>query len=188
MRKTCWPKVFPAELRAGTALALLALAACGCSPDNPGPGGEANTAPVQTAENISLYSMKNGNRDWAVKASEAVIFESEKKIEFKNPVIDIYQNGAVSSVIKAKAGVFHIGDKLITLKNSVSAESFTEKCVLYTSLLNYSSLKKLIWTHEKVRLEQEGMQVKGKGFEAKPDLSEIKVRHQETSLPPKMPE
>ncbi|MDD2773725.1 MAG: LPS export ABC transporter periplasmic protein LptC, partial [Elusimicrobiales bacterium] len=86
------------------------------------------------------------------------------------------------SVMTALRGRFDLEQNNATLEGSVVAESATERRRLETEKLHYSPPRELIWTDEAVKLTQGGTVVRGKGFEAKSDMSEITVRQQETQL------
>jgi lipopolysaccharide export system protein LptC len=91
-------------------------------------------------------------------------------------------SNAQPAVITASRGRFDIEQKSATLEGDVVAQSETDHKRLETQLLHYSLPRALIWTDEAVKITQDGTIVRGRGFEAKPDMSEITVRQQETQI------
>jgi len=106
----------------------------------------------------------------------------ESRMTFSLPVMHFYEAGRVSSIIKAKSGQFEPSKKSAILSANVSVDAKKDGMLLKTEKLYYSSEKGKIWTDEKVTLFRGKTVIKGKGFTANPDLSEIEIEHQETKI------
>lgn len=103
---------------------------------------------------------------------------------FSSPVMQFYDANKVSSVIKARSGLLEPSKKSAVLSIDVSVDAKKDGMLLKTEKLYYSSAKGKIWTDEKVTLFRGKTVIKGRGFTANPDLSEIEIEHQETKLGP----
>ncbi len=158
------------------ALALNALL-CGCS----GYGKAAPKAPtVQKIKGFTLYEVMQSTRTWTLSAELAEMAEGDTTATLTNPVLEYTKKQG--STVRAQQGLFDFDKKTVFLSGKVVAVAKKEKITLKTETLNYSPDKALIWTNDKVQLTEGGTVVNGKGFQAKPDLSELVIKHQQTSL------
>jgi len=155
---------------------LLAFAACS--------GG----GPAETARGVSLFSglsvsgTDSNSPKWRLDTPAASMEDREGRMIFSLPVMHFYADGRVSSIIKAQSGQFELSKKSAVLSANVSVDAKKEGMLLKTEKLYYSSEKGKIWTDEKVTLFRGKTVIKGKGFTANPDLSEIEIEHQETKI------
>ena len=157
-------------------LLLLMFAACS--------GG----GPAETAHGVSLFSgfsvsgTDANSLKWRLDTPAASMADLESRMTFSMPVMHFYSEGRVSSVIKARSGLFEPLKRSAELSANVSVDAKKDGMLLKTEKLYYSSEKGKIWTDEKVTLFRGKTVTNGKGFTANPDLSEIEIEHQETKI------
>ncbi|MFA6583132.1 MAG: LPS export ABC transporter periplasmic protein LptC [Elusimicrobiaceae bacterium] len=162
-------------------LLLLALVLAGCSDDLS--RGKSGGGLTQEVKGLRLYELQSGEKEWIILADKAALYEKDQTGDLKNPVIEMRKNKKLAARITSEKGRIDFSKKLVTLERSVEGESKTEQVELKTELLNYDIDAEKIWTDSSIQLRQYGVLVKGKGFTAKPDLSEIEIKNQETTLP-----
>ena len=155
---------------------LLVLGACS--------GG----GPAETPRGMNLFSgfsisqMDSNSAKWRLDAPTASMEDFEGRMVFSSPVMYFYDENKISSVIKAQAGLLEPSKKSAVLSKNVSVDAKKDGMLLKTERLYYSSAKGKIWTNEKVTLFRGKTVIKGRGFTANPDLSEIEIEHQETKI------
>lgn len=160
-------------------LPLLLLAA-GCM-DTSG-GSDAGTL-TQEIRGLTMYEFRSGKTEWSVTAKRAVLSDASSTAQLFSPEVQISKRNKLTARIKANKGVVDIEKKTVTLLENVDGVSETEKVTIKTMRLDFDIDRDLIWTDQPITLTQSGVKVKGQGFSAKPDLSEIEIKKQETSLP-----
>jgi LPS export ABC transporter protein LptC len=158
--------------------ALLAAAAlCGCSDY----GKLSQHIPtVQKIKDFTVYETAQSTRTWTLSSDLAEMTEGDPVARLTDPVM-VYLKGQQSTV-KSKQGFYDFDKKTVLLTGDVVAVSKKDAITLRTEALNYSPDRALVWTDAKVRLTQGGTVADGVGLEAKPDLSEIVLKHQRTKL------
>ena len=155
---------------------LLALAACGRqAPQEALPG-------ISLLENFSIAENSGGESRWSLDARKGRLDEKNGQITFTSPLIKFYDQDKVSSEITARAGSLKMHEKSAVLSDEVEVHALRDGMRLSTSRLYYSSARGKIWTDEPVTIHKERTVIKGRGFTANPDLSEIEIRYQETRL------
>ncbi|MCX5786350.1 MAG: LPS export ABC transporter periplasmic protein LptC [Elusimicrobia bacterium] len=162
------------------AMPFLLSLICACS------GG----GPAETPRGTNLFSgfsvseTDSNSAKWRLDAPTASMEDLEGRMVFSSPVMQFYDANKVSSVIKARSGLLEPSKKSAVLSIDVSVDAKKDGMLLKTEKLYYSSAKGKIWTDEKVTLFRGKTVIKGRGFTANPDLSEIEIEHQETKLGP----
>ncbi len=164
MKKTC-------------ALFLLG-ALCACSGDK-----AREAAPgVSLLENFRMAESAAGGRRWSLEAASGRLDEKKGLIAFVSPKIKFYTDGKVTSELTARTGLLHMKDKAAELTEDVRIDAVAEGMNLRTARLFYSSARGKVWTDDPVTILRGRTVIKGRGFTANPDLSEIEIRHQETRM------
>lgn len=155
---------------------LAALAACS--------GKEAREASpgISLLKGLSVSETDAAGRKWALDSSAARMDEKKGLMYFTSPLIKVYQNDALSSEITSRNGFLQMKEKEAQLTGDVRVNSKKDGMRLETTRLFYSSARGKIWTEEPVTIYQDRSIIKGRGFAANPDLSEIEIRHQETRM------
>lgn len=155
---------------------LAALSACS--------GKEAREASpgISIIRGLSVSETDAACRKWALDSETARMDEKKGLIYFTSPHIKFYDNDAVSSEVTSKNGFLQMKEKAAELTGDVRVNSRTDGMRLETTRLFYSSARAKIWTEEPVTIYKERTVIKGRGFTANPDLSEIEIEHQETRM------
>ena len=74
------------------------------------------------------------------------------------------------------------GSNDVRLSSSVELDSFEDQSHLTTSALRYNSARKRFTTTADIMVRRPEGVLRGKGLEAKPDLSEIRIFDQRSTL------
>ncbi len=98
------------------------------------------------------------------------------------PVMDFYKNGKAVSRVTALAGEIETESHDVRLSSSVALDSFEEKSHLTTSELLYNSASGRFTTKADILVRRPEGVARGRGLEAKPDLSEIRIFNQSSTL------
>lgn len=162
---------------------LLIICLCGfclgCSDYSPG-----NPAAMQQEiKNFSVSEIEFGVVMWTLTADYAQMNASNTVVTLKDPVMKFYENNVLSSQLSADEGFVDMDKKDVSLKNNVKVNSYAKETALEAKELFYSGGKDLIWSDTEVKMTQDDLIIDGKGFESKPDLSEIVIRNQTTQIP-----
>jgi LPS export ABC transporter protein LptC len=157
-------------------LTLLLLAACGAKDQHEALPG------VSLLEDFSIAENSEGTSRWSLEAKKGRLDEKGGSITFTSPHIRFYDADKLSSEITARAGSLKMLEKSAVLNDDVEVNALRDGMRLSTTKLYYSSARGKIWTEEPVTIHKERTVIKGRGFTANPDLSEIEIRYQETRL------
>ncbi|OGR75479.1 MAG: LPS export ABC transporter periplasmic protein LptC [Elusimicrobia bacterium GWC2_64_44] len=160
------------------ALILLPLlAACGGTDAR-----EATLPGVSLLENFSMSEADRLGSRWRLDADKGRLDEKKGVITFTSPRIRFYDAGKVSSEVTSRAGSLKMTEKSAVLSDEVVVTAVRDGMKLATTKLYYSSARAKIWTEEPVTIYKGRTVIKGRGFTANPDLSEIEIQRQETRL------
>ena len=157
-------------------LVLISLAACSESKK----AGIESQSPLQEIRGLSMFEMSRGSYTWNLKASYAEISEHEDKILLSMPEIEFYTQGKPVSAIRGRRGELITQARDMNLHDDVVARSLEDGTVLKSRSLHFTFSSNKIWSTDDVVLYQGKTVVKGKGFSANPDMSEIIIENQET--------
>jgi LPS export ABC transporter protein LptC len=160
---------------------LLVVLAIGCSSKK----SESEDKGLQAHQDITdlyMFETEKADSKWTLVSESAQIVGNSEKAYLRNPIVNLKENRKTTAKIKSKEGEVDLTTKIITLKRNVSANSFKENVFITTDLLYYSYDTNRIWSDSKVTVKQDGVTIKGKGFEANSDLSEVVIKQQETDL------
>lgn len=157
---------------------LLPAALAACS------GGKSSGAApgVSLLENFSMAESAGNSRRWTLDSALGRLDEKKGTIAFDGPRIKFFDKGRVSSEISARGGTLEMRRKEAELTDDVQVTARRDGMTLKTTKLYYSSARGKIWTEEPVTILKGRTVIKGRGFTANPDLSEIEIQHQETRL------
>ncbi|MBI4802172.1 MAG: LPS export ABC transporter periplasmic protein LptC [Elusimicrobia bacterium] len=155
------------------------LAAAGCS-DKDKSGAAAEGAGLLRGVRVSQIDANISN--WTLDSKAARLEESETRIYFEEPRIKFFEKNEVSSELKADTGFLDLLKKDAELARNVLVVSKAEQLTLETARLFFSSEKNKIWTDEEVTILRGRNVIRGLGFTANPDLSEIEITRQETKV------
>lgn len=138
---------------------------------------------TQEIKGLKMYEFRSGKTEWQVTAKKAKLSDRTEMAELISPAVEIRKDDKLAAHIKADNGTVDMTGRIVTLTNNVSGMSEEEKVAIATEKLMYDIPGDRIWTDAPIKLTRNGVTVRGRGFTAKPDLSEIEIRKQETSLP-----
>ena len=155
---------------------LCALAACtGEKAREAAPG-------VSLLKDFSISETDASLSRWRLDSVNARMDEKRGLINFELPRVKFYDDDQVSSEITSRTGFLQMREKEAQLNDDVVVNARKDGMVLKTTKLFYSSARGKIWTEEPVTIYKERTVIKGRGFTANPDLSEIEIEHQETRM------
>ncbi|MDD2804553.1 MAG: LPS export ABC transporter periplasmic protein LptC [Elusimicrobiales bacterium] len=157
-------------------LLLPLLAACGANDAREALPG------VSLLENFSMSEADRLGSRWRLDADKGRLDEKKGVITFTSPRIRFYDSGKVSSEVTSRAGSLKMTEKSAVLSDEVVVTAVRDGMRLATSKLYYSSARAKIWTEEPVTIYKGRTVIRGRGFTANPDLSEIEIQRQETRL------
>lgn len=155
---------------------LAALCACGGeAPRESRPG-------ASLLENFTMAETAADGTRWKLQAEKGLLDEQKGVITFTAPRVSFYDSGTLSSEITSRTGSLKMNEKSAVLHDQVEAVSARDGMRLSTERLYYSSAKGKVWTEDPLTIHKGKTVIKGRGFTANPDLSEIVIHRQETRL------
>ena len=157
-------------------LALLPLAACR---RDAAPSFEE---PVQRLEGLRLSQSTLGRPGWDLRARSAQLSEGDRVAILSEPELSFFEKKKQVSTVTARAGLVRTDTYDVTLTTEVVVRSLKDESTLTTSELRYSSEKKKFLTDREVQVRRPGGTLRGRGLEASPDLSDIRIFNQRTVL------
>lgn len=155
---------------------LLASSACGKS------GEKGFEERQQVMEGLTLSQSEKGEPSWTLTSRRAVLREDSKISTLAEPVMEFYKNGKAVSRVTALVGEVETGSNDVRLSSSVVLDSFEDRSHLTTSELLYDSARKRFTTTADILVRRPEGVLRGRGLEAKPDLSEIRIFDQRSTL------
>jgi hypothetical protein len=126
---------------------------------------------------FNLEHFSNGVKKWDLRCRKSVIDEKNNNILCYDTLINLFSDSKITTVIKGFKGFGDMNMENYYIEKDVSAVSFTESIRIYTQKLYFDSKKELIYskTNTKIIKEKEGIEIDSIGFEARSDLSNIKI-------------
>lgn len=159
-------------------LATLLLVAPACKKR----GADAPEERRQVMEGLTLSQSEKGRPSWTLKSSRALLREDSKIAQLTLPVMEFYKNGKAVSRVTALGGEVETDTNDVRLSSSVVLDSFEDKSHLTTTELLYNSKRGRFTTTADILVTRPEGVLRGKGLEAKPDLSEIRIFDQRSVL------
>lgn len=133
-------------------------------------------------EGLTLSQSEKGEPSWTLKSRRAVLREDEKRATLTEPVMEFYKKGKPISRVTALAGEVETESHDVRLSSSVAMDSFEDKSHLTTSELFYNSRRGMFTTPADILVRRPEGVLRGKGLEATPDLSVIRIFNQSSTL------
>ena len=158
--------------------AALALATGACSPVSAPPRSDRR----QTIEGLTMSQSDHGRPGWTLRSRLALLREEENSATLQAPTMDFYRDGRVASRVTSLVGEIATDTHDVRLSSSVVLDSYDDHSVLTTDSLVYSSKARRFRTDSDVVVRRPQGVVYGRGMEATPDLSEIRIFHQRSVL------
>lgn len=159
-------------------LAALLLASSACTKS----GENTREERRQVMEGLTLSQSEKGQPSWTLKSRLAVLREDAKLASLTEPVMQFYKNGKPVSRVTALAGEVDTETNNVRLSSAVALDSFEDKSQLTTTELLYDSRRGRFTTTADILVRRPEGVLRGKGLEAKPDLSEIRIFDQRSVL------
>lgn len=163
-------------MRYALAALLLAGSACGRS------GEPEREERRQVMEGLTLSQSDKGEPSWTLKSARAVLREDAKLATLTEPVMEFYKKGKAVSRVTALAGEVDTESHGVRLSSSVVLDSFDDRSRLTTTELFYDSARGRFTTTADILVKRPEGVLRGRGLEAKPDLSEIRIFNQSSTL------
>lgn len=139
----------------------------------------------QVMEGLTLSQSEKGSPAWKLDSRLAELKEDERRATLDAPAMLFYRGGKAVSRVTALSGEVDTDSHDVRLSSSVVLDSYEDKSRLTTTELLYDSKKKRFTTQAEIRIVRPEGTLVGKGLEAKPDLSEIRIFNQRSVLRPK---
>ncbi|MDE2491197.1 MAG: LPS export ABC transporter periplasmic protein LptC [Elusimicrobia bacterium] len=158
------------------ALALLLAGACAPKPDMP------RQSQRQTIEGLTLSQSVDGEPRWTLRSRLAVLREESGAASLEAPTMEFYRDGRAVSRVTAAQGSVRTDTHDVRLSSSVVLDSLTDRSRLTTDELLYSSKAGRFHTDSDVLIRRPEGVVRGRGLDASPDLSVIRVYDQRATI------
>lgn len=136
----------------------------------------------QRLEGVQLSQSTLGKPAWDLHAVSATLEDGDKVAVFDAPEIAFFKDKKQVSTLTAAGGVMRTDTYDVTLSTKVVVRGLEEKTTLLTEELQYSSTRKKFFTDREVVVQRPGGTLHGRGMEASPDLSDIRVYNQRTVM------
>ena len=136
----------------------------------------------QLMEGLTLSQSTKGAPAWTLKSRLALLREDEKRATLSDPVMEFYRDGKAVSHVTALSGEMNTETHDVRLSSSVVLDSYDDHSHLTTTVLDYSSARQRFTTAAAIQLRRPEGTLHGKGLDASPDLSEIRIYDQRSVL------
>lgn len=157
---------------------LLCAAVCSCARR----ARQAGQEPQQTLRDLTLSQSYKSAPLWDLKAEAARLTDEDKRAVLDSPKMDFYKDRKLTTTVTAQTGFVRMDTRDVKLSSSVVVRSLEDSSVLRTSELDYSSARQKFFTDKDVVVVRPGGVLRGRGLEATPDLSEIRVFNQRAEI------
>lgn len=123
-----------------------------------------------------------GSPSWELQAKTATLKDDARRAALTSPEIRFYKDKKPVSRVTALSGFIRLDTQDVRLSSSVVVTSAEDNSVLKTEELDYSSAKKRFVTDKEVVVRRPDGVLHGRGLEATPDLSEIRIFNQSSVI------
>ncbi|MCX7905074.1 MAG: LPS export ABC transporter periplasmic protein LptC [Elusimicrobiales bacterium] len=130
--------------------------------------------------NISNYSF--GEIKWTLKCKYSEIYEEDNTIKCKMPNIYIYKKDVLSSEMKSQYGYADLLKRIFYLEKNALVKSHTENIWLTTDKIYFDYKTEVIFSNSPTKIYKNNLTIYSQGFEAKSDLSNIKIKKHTTQI------
>jgi LPS export ABC transporter protein LptC len=144
----------------------------------PPAAAQEGITPDQILSTFVLDAFAGGEKEWALRAPRAFVYEVDSRVDVERPWVRFYDKGEPGSELQAGRGRLFGDRRDLYVWDGVVLVS-TDGVKLETEWVDYKSALDLIMSTAPVTVTQKGSVVRGVGWEAKPDLSQIVIRNQE---------
>lgn len=156
------------------------LAACGGKPAAPDP---AAATPDQVIREFRMDTYAKGALAWSLTAPEARVYDATQRADLDRPEVRFFSDNRPGSVVTAAHGDMNTRTRDMGAGGGVVIVS-TEGARLETPWMRYDSQKDLLFSTAAVVITRGRSVVKGVGWSARPDFSEMEVRRQRGVIAP----
>lgn len=156
------------------------LAACGGKPAAP---DNAAAIPDQVIREFRMDTYAKGARTWSLTAPEARMYDAAQRADLDKPEVRFFSGNRPGSVVTAAHGDMNTRTRDMGAGGGVVIVS-TEGARLETPWMRYDSQKDLLFSTAAVVMTRGRSVVKGVGWSARPDFSEMEVRRQRGEIAP----
>lgn len=136
----------------------------------------------QVMEGLTLSQSEKGQSTWTLTSSRAVLREDDEKAVLTEPVMEFYKKGKPVSRVTALIGEVATSTRDVKLSSSVVMDSYEDKSHLTTTELFYDAKRGLFTTQADILVKRPEGVLRGRGLEATPDLSTIRIFNQSSTL------
>jgi LPS export ABC transporter protein LptC len=139
--------------------------------------------PDQVMEMFSMDSFVEGKKEWVLSSPRAEVFDKERRIEIQQPFIQFYEQGRPSSTLKAGHGRVDSETRDVWASDGLVMVS-TEGVRLESQHMHYTRGKNIITSTAPVTLIRGESRIRGTGWQATPDMSELVILKQKVEVSP----
>lgn len=158
----------------------LGLAACG---GKPAATIEGSAVPDQVIREFRMDTYAKGALAWSLTAPEARMYDASQRADLDKPEVRFFQDRRPGSVVTAAYGDMNTRTRDMGAGGGVVIVS-TEGARLETPWMRYDSQKDLLFSTAAVVMTRGRSVVRGVGWSARPDFSEMEVRRQRGEIAP----
>ncbi|MBK8126535.1 MAG: LPS export ABC transporter periplasmic protein LptC [Elusimicrobia bacterium] len=168
-------------MRVSVFAALAAVAtACGGAPTVP---SDVPSPPDQVIREFRMDTYARGSLAWSLTAPEARVFDGPQRADLDRPEVRFFADEKPGSVVTAAHGEMNTRSRDMVAGGGVVIVS-TEGARLETPWMRYDSQKDLLFSTAAVVITRGRSVVRGVGWSARPDFSEMEVRRQRGEIAP----
>jgi LPS export ABC transporter protein LptC len=144
---------------------------------------EPELEPDQTLATFTMDSYARDSRRWSLRAPHADIFDRDHRVELLKPHVLFYSDGRAGSVVTANAGRLNTETNDFWAGNGMVMVS-TDGVRLESDWVRYEKSADRFVSTAPVTVTRGRSIVKGVGWEARSDLSEMEIRQQRGEIAP----
>lgn len=137
---------------------------------------------LSSLRDLDISAYTSGDIRWNLTCNIARINEKENKIKCFNTKIITYSSGSITSEMKARNGYADLANKIFYLYDNAEVISYTEKVKILTDTINFDYKNNKIFSDKRTLIIRDNLKIDAMGFEAKSDLSNIKIKKHSSTL------
>jgi LPS export ABC transporter protein LptC len=162
---------------------LLMVAACRRKPSGPAEAQSPDMEPDQTLATFTMDSYVGALRQWSLKSPHADLFDREHRVELVSPQVRFFNEGRAGSKVNAAQGRLDTETKDFWAGGGVVMAS-TDGVHLESDWVRYEKSADRFVSTAPVTVTRGRSIVKGVGWEARSDLSDMVIREQRGEIAP----
>jgi LPS export ABC transporter protein LptC len=136
---------------------------------------------TQVLKDFQMQDILEGRKNMVVEAPEGRILDTQRIAEVDKPHVTFYKKSAVSSVLDAPQGRIQMDTHEVLAWGGVTVVT-PDSATLTTEHLRYDPKTQHLLTEDPVRIEKPDSITLGKGLDAEPDLSHVRIGHQKVYI------